>query len=204
MTEAQLIDLGNRLYQAAMVRSEHEHITDPSGAPIRWMLDTRIPMLDAAYFTEVGEVVAKRLYKKGITQVVGMGYGAFPLVTSILSGGAEFPFKAGIVREKRKSYGRRRLVEGPISRNLPVVLVDDVLNSGKNARQTIQLLEDDGFDVVGVFTLFCFTWGNGKELLRKQGVWVDSLLDLNLRTKPETPPSSDTGVHDYQDVRHLR
>jgi orotate phosphoribosyltransferase len=203
MTEAQLIDLGNRLYQAAMVRNEQETITDPSGAPIRWMLDTRMPMLDTAFFGEVGSVVAKRLYKKGISQVVGMGYGAFPLVCSVLSAGVDYAFKGGFVREKRKSYGRKRLVEGPLDRNEPIVLMDDVLNSGKNARQAIQMLRDDGFNVVGVFTLFCFTWGNGKENLRKEGIWVDSLLDLNLRTKTEylPPQNSDTGVQEMSTIR---
>ncbi len=30
-------------------------------------------------------------------------------------------------------------------------------------------------------TLFNFTWSGGKARLEQQGLWVDSLLDLNLR-----------------------
>lgn len=192
MTENELIDLGNRLYQRAMVRSEQEEITDPSGAPIRWMLDTRTPMLDAEFFSEVGRVLARRLSKKGVTQVAGMGYGAFPLVCSVMSAYPDYDLKGGFIRESRKAYGRKRIVEGPLDREKPIVLLDDVLNSGKNARHAIQLLREDGFQVVGLFTLFCFTWGNGKQNLRSENLWVDSLLDLNLRTKADEESGSDT------------
>lgn len=192
MTETELIDLGNRLYQRAMVRSEQELITDPTGAPIRWMLDTRTPMLDAAFFSEVGLVLAKRLSKKGISQVAGLGYGAFPLVCAVLSAGQDYGFVGGFVREKRKPYGRRRLVEGPLDKNKPIALLDDVLNSGKNARIAIQMLREEGFQVAGLFTLFCFTWGNGKQNLKDQEIWIDSLLDLNLRNKTEQETQSDT------------
>ena len=194
MTETELIDLGNRLYQSAMVRSDDELITDPNGTPIRWMLDTRTPMLNTSFFNEVGLVLAKRLYKKGISQVVGMGYGSFPLVCSVLSAGTGYTFQGGFVREKRKGYGRNRLVEGPLDRTKPIVLLDDVLNSGKSARIAIELLRQDGFEVAGVFTLFCFTWGNGKENLKRDGIWVDSLLDLNLRNQAEHKTQSDTGI----------
>lgn len=190
MTETELIDLGNRLYQQAMVRSEQENITDPAGLPIRWMLDTRTPMLDASFFNEVGGVLARRLIKKEVHQVVGLGYGSFPLVCSVLSSGPELGFKGGFVRETRKPYGRRRLVEGPVNREDPIVLLDDVLNSGKNARLAVTLLREEGFNVVGLFTLFCFTWGNGKEALQGEGVWVDSLLDLNLRNKNDDETST--------------
>ena len=45
-TYADLVDLGRRLYEQALVRREQELITDPRGQPIGWLLDTRIPMLE--------------------------------------------------------------------------------------------------------------------------------------------------------------
>lgn len=180
MTDIDLNQLGNELYQRAMVRREQEYITDPNGAPIRWLLDSRVPLLDARYFSTVGKVAAQRLSNKGYVQVAGLGYGAYPFVCSILSA-TEFGFKGGFIRENRKSYGRQRLIEGPLDPELPIVLVDDVLNSGKTLEKAIQLLKAESYQVTGVFTLFCFTWGAGKERLQQKGLWVDSLLDLNLK-----------------------
>ena len=75
------------------MRREDEAITDPRGQPIGWLLDTRTPMLDGAVFMEAGEVLAERLRARGIHQVAGFGYGAFPLVTAVLPHGTpERPF----------------------------------------------------------------------------------------------------------------
>lgn len=187
---AELLDLGRRLYDRALVRREQEQITDPRGQPIGWLLDTRMPMLDGALFQEVGSVLATRLRSRGVGQVVGFGFGAFPLVTSVLSADTQPAFLGGFLREQRKPHGRRRLVEGPLDRAYPVVLVDDILNSGRTASRAVALLRNEGFRVEGLMTLFNFTWSGGRSRMEAQGLWVDTLLDLNLRDSQ--PGSSDS------------
>lgn len=189
-TYADLVDLGRRLYEQALVRREQELITDPRGQPIGWLLDTRIPMLDSRMFKEVGRVLADRLRAKGVHQVAGYGFGAYSMVCAVLASPGLPSFKGGFVREHRKPHGRRRLVEGPLDRSKPVVLVDDILNSGRSAGRALSLLRNDGFEVVGVMTLFNFTWSGGRARVETDDVWVDSLLDLNLRDG--TQSSSDS------------
>lgn len=176
-----LVELGRRLYDQALVRREQELITDPRGQPIGWLLDTRMPMLDGGMATEVGRVLSSRLRGKGLHQVVGQGFGAFAIVSAVVTAEGQPRFRGGFVREQRKPHGRRRLVEGPLDRNEPVVLLDDILNSGRTASRTIALLRSDGFRVVGLMTLFNFTWSSGRARIESEGLWVDSLLDLNLR-----------------------
>ena len=180
-TYDELVDLGRQLYDHALVRSEQEEITDPRGQPIGWLLDTRIPMLNGNIMPEVGRVLSERLTLKGVDQVVGFGFGSYALVASVVAASKNPPFMGGFVREERKPHGRRRLVEGPLVREKPVVLLDDILNSGRSARKAINLLRQDGFQVVGMMTLFNFTWSGGRPRLEKLGLWIDSLLDLNLR-----------------------
>jgi len=177
----ELVDLGRRLYERALVRREQEDITDPRGQPIGWLLDTRIPMLDGELFAEVGRVLGERVRSRGVDQVVGFGFGAYALVCSVLSAPVDPPFRGGFLRESRKPHGRKRLVEGPLDRSRPVVLLDDILNSGRSAMKAVQLLRADGIAVEGMMTLFNFTWSGGRTRLESQGIWVDSLLDLNLR-----------------------
>lgn len=186
----ELLDLGRRLYERALVRREQELITDPRGQAIGWLLDTRMPMLDGALFKEVGDVLASRLRAKGVDQVAGFGFGAFALVCSVLSSTTGAPFRGGFIREERKPHGRRRLVEGPVDRTRPIVVLDDILNSGRSAMRAASLLRADGFEVVGLMTLFNFTWSGGRSRIEAQGMWVDTLLDLNLRDNQ--PSSSDS------------
>ncbi len=179
--DTDLVDLGRRLYDRALVRRDQELITDPRGQAIGWLLDTRIPMLDGEMFSEVGRVLAERLRLKGVHQVAGFGFGAFSMVGAVLSDSGDPAFSGGFVREQRKAHGRRRLVEGPLDRSQPLVLLDDILNSGRSAARALSLLRSDGFEVVGLMTLFNFTWSSGRGRMEKEGLWVDSLLDLNLR-----------------------
>jgi orotate phosphoribosyltransferase len=187
-TEA--IELGHLLYRRALVRREDEPITDPKGRPIGWLLDTRIPMLESAIFNEVGRVLVAILQDKGIHQVAGHGFGAFPVVSSVLGAAPNGGWKAGFIREVRKGYGRQRHIEGPIHPGRPVVLLDDILNSGQSAQRAVSILEAEGFQVEGLLTLFNFTWGGGKVRLEEDGLWVGSLLDISLR-EPISKADSD-------------
>ena len=103
---ADLVELGRRLYDRALIRREDELITDPRGQPIGWLLDTRIPMLDGELFSEVGAVLTRRLRDQDVHQVVGYGFGAYPLVCSVLSGPESDAFKGGLIRDERKEIGR--------------------------------------------------------------------------------------------------
>lgn len=178
---ADLVDLGRRLYEQSLVRREQEYITDPRGQPIGWLLDTRMPMLQGEMLREVGQVLAERLRTRGLYQVAGYGFGAYAMVCSVLAAPGEPPFRGGFVRESRKPHGRRRLVEGTLDPNQPVVLLDDILNSGRSAARAVALLRSEGYQVTGLVTLFNFTWSGGRTRLEADGLWIDSLLDLNLR-----------------------
>ena len=180
-TYADLVDLGRRLYDRSLVRREDELITDPRGQPIGWLLDTREPMLSGDMFNEVGTVLADRLREHNIRQVAGYGFGAYALVCAVLAVEADPPFQGGLIRDERKAHGRRRLVEGPVTPDEPIVLLDDILNSGRSASQAITRLEQEDFTVAGVLTLFTFSWSSGRGRIETDQRWVDSLLDLNLR-----------------------
>ena len=187
---ADLVDLGRRIYDRALIRREDELITDPRGQPIGWLLDTRVPMLDGDLFAEVGGVLADRLREREVYQVVGYGFGAYPLVCSVLSDSGSPAFKGGLIREERKNHGRRRLVEGPVDPSRATVLLDDIINSGRSAAQALELLRREEFNVVGLMTLFNFTWSSGQSRIEDDGVWVDSLLDLNLRENKNSSSDS--------------
>ena len=182
----ELVELGRALYDKALVRRESEPITDPRGQAIGWLLDTRMAMLDGELFKEVGRIVAERLRARGIRQVAGYGFGSYALICSALSAPISPPFNGGFIRESRKSHGRQRLVEGPLDQAKPLVLLDDIINSGRSARTAVNLLREDGYQVVGMMTLFNFTWSEGRKNIESMGLWVDSILDLNLSENGKT------------------
>jgi hypothetical protein len=60
-------------------------------------------------------------------------------------------------------------------------MVDDIINSGRSASEALRLLRSADLSVDGLLTLFNFTWSNGQDRIETKGLWVDSLLDLNLQ-----------------------
>ncbi len=176
-----LADLGRRLYESALIRREQELITGPDGEPIGWLLDTRIPMLTGPMAQEVGCKIAAQLRNRGVDQVAGYGFGAYPIVCAALGAPGTPVLRGGFIRNGRKGHGRRRIVEGPLSKAKPIVLLDDILNSGKSAMHAWELLRAEGYDVVGLMALFEFAWSCGRKTLEDQGLWVHALLRLNLR-----------------------
>ena len=177
--QSSIADLGQQLYDLALVLREQEHLTDSHGNPVGWLLDTRMPMLQGPIARQVGERLASRLRAAGVTQVAGYGFGAYPMVCAAVAAPGYPSLTGGFVRPKRKPYGRQRLIEGPIQRDNPLVLLDDILNSGRNALSALSLLRDDGFNVVGFMSIFEFTWSRGRSRLEREGLWVDALLELN-------------------------
>jgi len=180
-----VFELGNILYEKALIKSSQEPITDPRGQSIGWLLDTRIPMLEGPVFRSVGNVISGRLRNRDLSQIAGYGFGAFPIVCSVLASSGGSDFNGGFIRESRKKHGRKRLIEGPLSKDKSVVLVDDILNSGRSAIKAVTLMRDAGYNV---------SWGGGKQRLTSEGLWVESLLDLTLKNSQASDSDGANGI----------
>ncbi len=171
-------ELAQRLFDLSLVRKDEEFLTGPDGIPVAWLLDARVPMLMGEAARDVGITLADRLRARGTTQIAGYGLGAFPVVCSVLNAPGSPPLRGGFIREERKKYGRHRLVEGPLQRHEPIVVVDDILNSGSSAVYAVEALQTEGYQVKGVAAVFEYTWSQGRKRLEEQGLWVESLVDL--------------------------
>ena len=84
--------------------------------------------------------------------------------------------EACIIREQRKTYGRRRLVEG--ARPGSAVYIDDIMAGGNTALRAIRALEAEGIRVEGVLTIVCYGWGRGAGRLASAGIKAAHLVHL--------------------------
>ncbi len=184
--------LSEEIYDMALVCGEHEHIIDPHGEEVDWLLDLRIPLLDGNISAKLGSLIADQLRQAGCKQVAGYGFGGHAMVCAAIHADGYPPLMGGFVRPERKSHGRQRLIEGPLDCNLPVVILDDLLNSGASALYALNQLRDEGFEVAGYFSIFEFTWGQGRVRLEGEGLWVDTLMELALNRN--NTGSSDSAV----------
>jgi len=116
----------------------------------------------------------KNLDVKGIG---GLTLGADPIAyavayTSYLRGG---PVEAFVVRKTAKSHGTMQWIEGNIKRGDKVVIVDDVITTGKSTIEAITRSKEAGLDIVKVIALIDRQEG-GKEAVEASGYKLDSII----------------------------
>lgn len=82
--------------------------------------------------------------------ICGTPYGAVPLV-SYISITENIPMI--FLRKETKTYGTQKLIDGVYSRGQRVVLIEDVVTTGKSVFDAATKLEDEGLVVVQIISV---------------------------------------------------
>jgi len=130
----------------------------------KWIIDNRVPLSESENLKKANEYFIRVLKMTGIRQIVAQGAAAMPLIGGILSS-SPFNVNAGIIRKESKGYGKNKRIEGTIEPNKPVLLIDDLINGGTSAMDSLEALRESGFSNVSFSTLMCYDWGKGKDRL---------------------------------------
>ncbi len=86
------------------------------------------------------------------------------------------------VRKQPKDHGTGQRIEGCFTSGFPVVIVEDVLTTGRSAREAIHAVEREGGHVLGVMAVIDREEG-GREAIERDGYLVEAFLtasDLGL------------------------
>jgi orotate phosphoribosyltransferase len=84
-----------------------------------------------------------------------------------------------LVRKQQKLWGTQKLIEGrPLDSNDRVLVVEDVISSGKSVMKAVNAVRDTGAIVKGVVTIIDREEG-GRELLEENGVMMRSLTTMS-------------------------
>jgi orotate phosphoribosyltransferase len=116
----------------------------------------------------------KDLHVKGIG---GLTLGADPIAyavsyTSYLKGN---PIEAFIVRKTMKSHGTQSWIEGNVKKGDRVVIIDDVITTGKSTIEAINRAKEEGIDILKVIA-FIDRQEGGREVIEASGYKLDSLI----------------------------
>lgn len=81
------------------------------------------------------------------------------------------------VRPEPKSHGRKNQVEGLLEKNKTVVVVEDLISTGKSSLNAVQALKDEGAIVKGMVAIFSYGFEIANENFEKAGVSLNTLSD---------------------------
>ena len=58
------------------------------------------------------------------------------------------------VRPEPKAHGTNKQIEGRIMKKLPVVVIEDLISTGKSSLNAVEALHKNGIDALGVYSIF--------------------------------------------------
>lgn len=83
------------------------------------------------------------------------------------------------VRPNPKSHGLKNQVEGRIVAGQPILVIEDLVSTGKSSMNAIQALRDAGADVLGLVSIFHYGFAVADDLFRANDVPFATLCTLD-------------------------
>jgi outer membrane protein assembly factor BamB/adenine/guanine phosphoribosyltransferase-like PRPP-binding protein len=136
-------------------------------------------MLQPRWLNRYAEIFWERYASKFPFQVGAMETAAIALVSAIVMKGVDrgTPVNGFYIRKSRKRQGLMRQIEGTLDEH-PIILVDDLINTGSTFEKQLAVLADSGKTVTDAFTLLAFRARDAYKSLEDRGVAVNHLFTL--------------------------
>ena len=180
ISTADLTDLRHYLLKlfANLAYQEGDFILS-SGQPSAYYLNGKKVTLTAEGALAIGRLVLAEL-SPDTDAIAGLTLGADPIVTavSVVSAYENRPIPALIIRKEAKGHGTQAYIEGPdLPSGAKVVVLEDVVTTGKSAMLAVERLRGAGYVVEEVFSLIDREQG-GAEFYKEQGLGFRTLFSI--------------------------
>lgn len=148
-----------------------------SGRTSNYYFDCKAVTLHPEGIYLIGNLLFDLVKDLDVKGIGGLTLGADPIAysvayTSYLKGR---PVEAFVVRKTAKTHGTMQWIEGNINKGDKVVIVDDVITTGKSTIEAITRSKEAELDIVKVIALIDRQEG-GKEAVEASGYKLDSII----------------------------
>ncbi|TAH19134.1 MAG: orotate phosphoribosyltransferase [Cytophagales bacterium] len=167
--------VANMLLEVGAVKlSPNQPFTWASGWLSPIYCDNRV----ALSFPEVRTFIKKelaslvRLHFPEVEAIAGVATAGIPqgaLVADLL----ELPFV--YVRAKPKEHGMANLIEGKVSPNQKIVVIEDLISTGGSSLKAVKALQEAGVEVLGLLAIFSYGFEQAKQAFAENNVPFYSL-----------------------------
>lgn len=128
----------------------------------------------------VGDLMVERIDLSTVQAIGGLLLGAYPVAIAV----SDAAFRKGVtlkvfvVRKEPKSHGLGKLVEGDVKPGDRVVIVDDVVTTGRSTIEAVQKSRAEDLNVMKVLAIIDREEMGGREAIERVGVPFEALLTL--------------------------
>ena len=168
-------------------------LVSKKGTLQRWLIDLRPIFLRRDLLEQIALAFWERYRNHEPFQLAGMETAAIPLLTALLIYAPPCRGRVNglIVRKERKTTGLGNAIEGLLS-DEPVILVDDVMNSGYSIEKARSVIDAAGGRISEVFVVIDYQSNKGLAWRDQHSIPVRSLFtleefELSLRQDAHVP-----------------
>ena len=150
-----------------------------SGARSSYYINCKEVTLRAEGALTIGRLILDAL-PENTDAVAGLTLGADPIVSavSVVSALSDRLIPALIIRKAAKGHGTKAYIEGPsLAEAAEVVVLEDVVTTGKSALQAVERLQAAGYKVSQIIALVDRKQG-GRELYESQKLQFQALFTI--------------------------
>jgi outer membrane protein assembly factor BamB/adenine/guanine phosphoribosyltransferase-like PRPP-binding protein len=178
----------------------HAFVTSVSGAQIikneagtssPWLFDFRALLLQPKWLDRYAEIFWEKYASRYPFQVCAMESAGISLVAAIVMKSVErgTPVNGFFIRKSRKRQGLMKQIEGIVT-DEPVIMVDDLINSGSTFNKMLKILDEEKRRVSDIFALLAFRDMSAYEFATTRNIHVDALFTLKDFGLPLLPAES--------------
>lgn len=125
----------------------------------------------------IGNIIFDQIKDLNVRGIGGLTLGADPIADAVAytSYLKKKPIEAFVVRKSAKSHGTMQWIEGNVKSGDKVVVVDDVITTGKSTIEAITRAKEAGLEIVKVIALIDRQEG-GREAIKELGNNVEAIV----------------------------
>jgi orotate phosphoribosyltransferase len=125
--------------------------------------------------------------RQKLTQLIQEEFGSVDLIAGVATAGIpqgvlvaqELGLPFAYVRAKAKEHGTGSLIEGEIFEGQRVVVVEDLISTGKSSLQAVNALKDAGLSVAGLVSIFTYGFDIAEENFKEAKCRFATLSNYN-------------------------
>ncbi|CAI2663772.1 orotate phosphoribosyltransferase [Apilactobacillus kunkeei] len=162
----------------AVTLSPNEPFTWASGIKAPIYTDNRITISFPEVRTHIADGLSELIRNKfpEVKVIGGVATAGIPHA-AIVADKMDLPMI--YVRSKPKDHGRGKQMEGRINQQDPIVLIDDLLSTGKSVLNAAQALKNEGYNVIGVVAIFSYELPDSTKNFKEAGIEFDTLTNYS-------------------------
>jgi len=133
-------------------------------------------------FPDVRKFVADKMtdivenkYGKDIS-IAGVATGAIA-IGAMIAERLNLPY--AYVRPEPKEHGLKNQIEGNIKKGSNIVVIEDLISTGKSSLNAINALKSEGYNVMGMLSIFSYNFHFANKKFKDENISINSLSDYN-------------------------